>query len=391
MGTEREYDGVRAASASTIEIDFYYAGERCRERIKLQPTPANMKRAAQHRAAVLIAIEQGTFDYATTFPNSKRASTLARATSGKMLASDYLVIWLEKKSLTIKSSTINGYRKIIYGHLIAILGNDSLADVSRSSLRDKFSNIACKNKTLANIQSVLRAALTDALEEGLISSNPIADWTYRKVEPPKLSDDIDPFTSEEQNRILQACEGQARNFIQFAFWTGLRTSEIVALDWSDVDWTRKVIKVNKAITQKSGEAEDTKTRAGRREVKLLAPALSALIDQKQFTYQQWAEIFQNPNTGERWTGDQPIRKTMWTHVLKLAHVRYRYPYQTRHTYASMMLSAGEHPMWVAKQMGHADWGMIRKTYGRWIPSEVDDAGSRAVAMFCKEPGSGEEE
>ncbi|WP_199179933.1 hypothetical protein [Chromobacterium sinusclupearum] len=45
-------------------------------------------------------------------------------------------------------------------------------------------------------------------------------------------------------------------------------------------------------------------------------------------------------------------------------------------------SAGEHPMWVAKQMGHADWGMIRRTYGRWIPSEVDDAGKRAVEMFC---------
>jgi integrase len=32
-----------------------------------------------------------------------------------------------------------------------------------------------------------------------------------------------------------------------------------------------------------------------------------------------------------------------------AEVRYRYPYQMRHTYVSMMLSAGENPAWIARQ------------------------------------------
>jgi integrase len=46
-------------------------------------------------------------------------------------------------------------------------------------------------------------------------------------------------------------------------------------------------------------------------------------------------------------------------VLKAANIPYRNPYQTRHTYASMMLSAGENPMWVASQMGYKDWGILR--------------------------------
>ncbi|WP_231990347.1 hypothetical protein [Nitrosomonas ureae] len=50
-------------------------------------------------------------------------------------------------------------------------------------------------------------------------------------------------------------------------------------------------------------------------------------------------------------------------------MKYRTPYQTRHTFASMMLSSGEHYMWVAHQMGHKDWGMIIKVYGRWIPQK----------------------
>lgn len=48
----------------------------------------------------------------------------------------------------------------------------------------------------------------------------------------------------------------------------------------------------------------------------------------------------------------------------------------------MMLSAGEHPMWVANQMGHADWTMIAKIYGKWMPDASPDAGSKAEAIFA---------
>lgn len=75
---------------------------------------------------------------------------------------------------------------------------------------------------------------------------------------------------------------------------------------------------------------------------------------------------------------------MWHPAMKKAGVRYRRPYQTRHTYASMMLSAGEHPMWVAKQMGHSDWTMIARVYGRWMPDADSVAGNRAEKLWTTE-------
>lgn len=180
---------------------------------------------------------------------------------------------------------------------------------------------------------------------------------------------------------LGALDGQGRNMVQFAFWTALCTSKLVALDWADIDFFRGVVRVSRAITQLSDHAEVPKTSAGRREVKLLQGAFNALAAQKQHTWPAGREVFQNPQTLERWAGDAPIRKTMWQWVLKKAGVRYRYPYQTRHTYASMMLSAGEHTMWVAKQMGNADWAMIARRYGRWMPDADKMAGSRAEAVF----------
>lgn len=47
----------------------------------------------------------------------------------------------------------------------------------------------------------------------------------------------------------------------------------------------------------------------------------------------------------------------------------------------MMLSAGEPPMWVAKQMGHTDRTMIARVYGLWMPSADITAGSKAEAIW----------
>lgn len=117
--------------------------------------------------------------------------------------------------------------------------------------------------------------------------------------------------------------------MQFALWTGLRTSELVALDWGDVDWILGQVMITQAMTPASkGSAEMPKTAAGRRAVKLLGPAMAALKSQKEHTFLNGEEVFQNPRTLERWDGDGPIRKTMWAHAVKKAGVRYRRPYQT---------------------------------------------------------------
>jgi integrase len=61
---------------------------------------------------------------------------------------------------------------------------------------------------------------------------------------------------------------QTRNYALFALWTGLRPSEQIALNWSDVDFARSVILVRKAITRAAkGVAELPKTKSSRREAR----------------------------------------------------------------------------------------------------------------------------
>ncbi|MBI6743295.1 Arm DNA-binding domain-containing protein [Pseudomonas syringae] len=377
----RDGRGVRAVSDTSIEITFMYRGVRCRERITLKPSPTNLKKAEQHKAAIEHAISIGAFDYSVTFPGSPRAAKFAPEANRETVAG-FLTRWLDGKKRHVSSSTFDGYRKLVEHRLVPALGIHMMVDLNRKMIKDWLDTLETSNKTLSNIQSCLRSALSEAIDEELIENNPMAGWTYKRKSAPTNEDDVDPFSPEEQRAIINALAGQAANLMQFALWTGLRTSELVALDWSDVDWIRGQVMITKAMTQASkGTAEVPKTASGRRTVKLLRPAMAALKAQQEHTYLAGKEVFQNPRTLARWAGDGAIRKTMWAHAVKKAGVRYRRPYQTRHTYASMMLSAGEHPMWVAQQMGHSDWTMIARVYGRWMPDADAEAGVRAEGLW----------
>lgn len=374
--------GVKAASKTSIEISFTFRGVRCRPRVKLSPTPANLKRAERLRERIIDAIARDEFDYADTFPNCPNRFRFASAGQLTSIA-DYLEEWLSDAKPHLATSTYHGYRKVVYHKLIPAFGEIALTDISVVDVNLWAQSQTTTNKTINNTLSPLKQALNQALSMGLINHNPLAGWTFSKRQARKHDDDVDPFTVEEQAAILEAAEGQAKNLIQFAMWTGLRTSEYVALNWSDIDFDAGTISVNKAQTQAAKKPEPNKTASGKRTVKMLPMARAALENQKQHTFEKGIEVFQNPRHLERWTGDQPIRKTMWIPIIEQSGVNYRRPYQMRHTYASMMLSAGESPIWVAQQMGHKDWTMIAKIYGRWMPDADPNAGNKAVELFDK--------
>ncbi|MGF6921811.1 site-specific integrase [Paraburkholderia sp. 40] len=205
--------------------------------------------------------------------------------------------------------------------------------------------------------------------------------------------EVNPLERDEVEAILAVAPPDFANLIKFAIWTGLRPSEYVALDWKDIDFAKGIIRVRRAMTDDArakgkakgefkgeGEAETTKTLSGRRDVQILAPAREALQAQKKRNPDMSGPVFINPYTGRRWNIKNNIYRN-WTKALERASVAYRNPYQTRHTYGSMMISTGENPSWVSRQMGHCDMTVTLKSYARWMPVDTESIGARAIAAF----------
>ncbi|HEO1393657.1 TPA: Arm DNA-binding domain-containing protein [Legionella pneumophila] len=365
-------------SSKCIRIDFTYRGVRCRETLKIEPTKANIKYAERLRGEILNAISLGTFNYQDYFPNSQRSKmfgySVVKSTVGELLKE-----YMEIAEKTLEPSTFNGYRKACEAHLYPAFGNIPIKDLSSMIIRNYVTKLELTLKTIRNILTPLRNTLDQALNDGMITSNPLDRLVLSKLVDKKTRSsnwEVDPFNQEEIKAILSEAKDQSRNLFQFAFYSGLRTSELIALEWGDIDWLNGIVRVSRAVVLK--KEKGTKTKSGQRDVLLLPPALEALQNQKKFTFLEGTRVFYNPRTNTAWETDGQIRKTCWTHILKKAGVRYRNPYQTRHTYASMMLSAGENSLWVAKQMGHKDTEMIIKNYGRWIPDTSTLAGYTTV-------------
>lgn len=363
---------------TSLRIDFYYRGVRCRETLKIEATASNIKYANRLRGEIINAIERDTFCYSDYFPNSKRAYLFGHAAT-RITIGELLDEFLAQTKKTKESSTYRGYKKVCEGHLYPTFAKIAIQDLKPVMLRKWIQEFDCTSKTASNILTPLRAIIEQALVDQYITENPLNNIIVSKLldKKTKKSDyKPDPFDIREINAILDTAEDQLSNLFQFAFFSGLRISELIGLRWQDIDWINGMLRVEETIVAK--EAKGPKTEAGLRDVLLLPPALAALKAQRAFTFLQDDRVFYNPRTNQPWESSQQLRRIAWTPTLKKAGVRYRNPYQTRHTYASMMLSQGENIMWVSKQLGHVDIEMVMKTYGRWIPDQSAHSGYRPV-------------
>jgi integrase len=357
---------------NSIRITFTFEGKARKETLKtdgkpMPPTPANIKYANRLAAEIKNKIRFGTFNYADYFPASLTASTGQGVSVG-----DRLDLWLGLQT-DKESSTRKGYR-VAVDWWKAQLGERPIKALVHSDILTALATEPeWTGKTRNNKTSVLRSALALAIRDGVIKSSPI-EGLESAAHQRRLPD---PFSIEEAEAIIAGLgthySEQVARYFGAKFFTGLRTSESLAMRWEWLDWRLKLMAVSQAVVL--GEHKDrTKTNLVR-QVELNTRALGFLKDQKADTFLQphgW--IFPDPKTGERWVDDWTPREMYWRPCLKRLGIRYRSPYETRHTYATMLLMAGVAPGFAARQMGHSV-EMFLRTYSKWL-----DGGQNALEM-----------
>jgi integrase len=367
--TKEKAGGVEIRERS-IRITFTLDGRLHRETVRtggepIPPTPANLRYAKRLAAEIRDKIRFGTFVYADYFPASPSASTGQGSTVGEQLA-----LWLKLQHAK-EPSTLKGYG-IAVSWWTRSIGTKPLRALRHSDILGALATQPTwSGKTRNNKVSVLRQALDLAIRDDAIRSNPVAGIEAA----PHQSPAPDPFSLEEVEAILTDLRShydpQVGNYFEAKFFTGMRTSESLGLRWPSLDWRLGQALVAEGIVL--GQHKTTTKTHRTRIVQLNSRALAALRAQKAHTFmidpQGWA--FLDPKTGKRWVDDWTPREMYWRPTLTRLGIRYRSPYQTRHTYASMMLMAGMTPAFCAKQLGHSV-EMFLRTYSKWIDGGRND-------------------
>lgn len=366
-------------NGETINITFTYRGVKCREPLSnLEVNSKNLKYAERTLGEIHNKIERDTFIYAEYFPRSARLKIFGNAAFGKTIKiylDEYLAI-CETRNLS--PSTIAGYKKCRNAlHSLYIF---PAAELTPAALKSWIQGQKTTLKTIRNRLSFLRSSLDEAITDGVLSINPVSLVTasrYHIKETESESDYVvDPLTPTEVDAILSSAGNkQWENLFRFAIQTGMRSSELCALRWRDIDFMKKAAHVQNASV--AGVIKGTKTKAGTRKVELNNDALEALQEQKRFTHMMSDFVFSDPKTGKPWANADAIRKKAWVPTLKKAGIRYRNPYQTRHTFATRYISQGANLFWLAGQMGHKGPEMLFRHYGRYL-SDYDNQTSATL-------------
>ena len=364
------------AHETRLQISFSYRGVPCRELLPPQAvTQTAINLAAGKRAQILLEIAEGRFDYPSHFPNSERGADFApvgdRQLIGPLLDAQAAAYEKQRDNGQLSRSTVTGYVKAINSDRMAYWRELTLAEATPKALRDwikTFTSITAKRAR--NLFTPLRAVFEDAVNDELLDVDPFTKVAVKRLltKTTVASDyDPDPFPEEERDKLIAAARPDEAPTVRFWFQTGLRPGELIAIPWPKIDRPRREAVVDAAFVE--GELKDPKTQAGIRRVRLTDEALAALAAQRALFPDAQGPIWLNPTTGQPWTGDAQLRKSLWMPLCARAGVKYRNPYQARHTFASSLLTRGENPWFVAEQLGHTDVQLVYRVYGSFISED----------------------
>lgn len=279
---------------------------------------------------------------------------------------DYANRSLELRKTKISEHTYKEYQQMLESRIKPFFKNYDITKIKRIDLQAWQNNLldtGLSGKRVNNIRSLFNTFLEDARKDEIIDKNPFSLVDRAKEVKPE----VNPFSLEEVTQILKNCGGWEKNFLQIAFFTGLRTGELLGLRWEDINFITKKINIRRSI--RKGTIGNTKNENSLRTIEMLPLVEKALIEQKFNTFMKNDFIFLNEN-GKHYYDAASIRNNSWRRILRVSKLDYRTLYQTRHTFASIMISKGEDMLWVSNILGHGNLNITLSKYARFCKTDA---------------------
>ncbi len=310
----------------------------------------------------------------------------------RMSLSKWLDKWLDERMVgTIRSHTLEGYRRDINNHVNPYLGQKQLSKITPSDLNDLYTFLLehgriAKGKsnhpglsptTVHGIHTILHHALKTAEAEGLLPDNPAG-----QVMPPKVSNKSKRILNNEQlDALMTAIRKDTlwHDFFYTELTIGLRRGELCGLKWEDFDSKAGTLKICRTIRSGKGgtlEVGDTKTYAGKRTILLPHSTIQLLKKRKETALTEWILKPESPTRPE--SAYRQLKKLLAE--TGLPDIRF---HDLRHTFATHALAGGVDAKTLSGILGHTKASFTLDTYAH-VTGDMQRHAAQVVGDFIQD-------
>jgi integrase len=327
----------------------------------------------------------------------------------KVTVGEWLDQWVA--GLQLAPSTVSSYAKNVRLHLRPALGDVQLQSLTGARIsalyrqleaggrKDHRAGEGLSARTVRYCHTIMKAALQDAVDQGMLAANPAA-----KAKPPSAraakSPEIHPWTGSQLATFLSWCrETGASQTVAYHVlaYTGARRGEVLALRWRDLDLegSRLSIRRSVGVVKAKGQGErivEGTTKSAKARVVDLAPETVELL--RTWRRERGALALQlvrddalifatlegehlHPERFSRGFVDKlgQCRRKLGAGAPPTIHL-----HDLRHTHASLLLASGEQIKVVSERLGHASVAITHGIYEHVMPGMQAAAAARFAAI-----------
>ena len=313
-----------------------------------------------------------------------------------MTLGEWLDKWLDNyMALTIRESTMDGYKIMTQHYIKPYLGDEKIGSVTTADIQKLYNWLrengrvnehyekgnALSDSMIRSIHMMLHQAMDAAVRERLIVKNPTEGTVIPKNNyPPKQI-----LTEEQLERFLEVVRQDPvwSDFFYTELTTGMRLGEICGLKWQDFEEKTGRLHIRRSVHRRKGggvRVGETKTETGTRTILLPPSTVEILKQRKKKSYSDW--IFHNPVVAE-----VPMDPSTAYHRLKtllrhaeLPSIRF---HDLRHTFATHALTSGVDAKTLSTILGHTNASFTLDTYTH-MTTDMHQKAATVVGGFLDE-------